>query len=52
MRLSNRLTLVGSYHVSQQNTFTGKLTEGMFDQMLAVCAEAISKEDSRLRSRL
>ena len=40
MRLSNRLTLVGSYHVSQQNTFTGKLTEGMFDQVLATCAGA------------
>jgi uracil-DNA glycosylase family 4 len=35
--LSDRLTLVGSYHVSQQNTFTGKLTEQMFDAVLRKC---------------
>jgi len=34
MRLSGARRLIGSYHVSQQNTFTGKLTPKMFDAVL------------------
>jgi uracil-DNA glycosylase len=34
VRLSDSLVLVGSYHVSQQNTFTGKLTNAMLDDVL------------------
>jgi uracil-DNA glycosylase family 4 len=37
IELSESLRLVGSYHVSQQNTFTGKLTPAMFDEVLQRC---------------
>ena len=39
VELAAGLHLVGSYHVSQQNTFTGKLTERMFDDVLDRCGE-------------
>jgi len=39
LKLSENLSLVGSYHVSQQNTFTGRLTPRMFDAVMMRCRE-------------
>ncbi len=33
VRISERIILIGSYHPSQQNTFTGTLTEPMFNSI-------------------
>ncbi|MGD2120670.1 MAG: uracil-DNA glycosylase [Gemmatimonadota bacterium] len=44
VRVGSDLTLMASFHPSQQNTFTGKLTEEMFDGIWIRAAEILTSE--------
>ncbi|HEX3509906.1 MAG TPA: uracil-DNA glycosylase [Solirubrobacteraceae bacterium] len=45
--LGKRLSLLGCYHPSQQNTFTGRLTDAMIDAVLGRASEIAQMRDSK-----
>jgi uracil-DNA glycosylase len=44
VRLNENRWLIGSYHPSQQNTFTGKLTEPMFDRVFRLANRLLAAQ--------
>jgi uracil-DNA glycosylase family 4 len=46
-QLADRVTVISSYHPSQQNTHTGKLTEKMLDDVFRQAREVLNKENGR-----
>ncbi len=50
-KLNERQTLIGSFHPSQQNTFTGKLTESMFDQVFRRTRTLIAGQELSLKKK-
>jgi uracil-DNA glycosylase family 4 len=39
----DRITLIGSYHPSQQNTFTGRLTKDMFEAVFQQARQLVDQ---------
>jgi uracil-DNA glycosylase len=49
--LPSGLVVLGCFHVSQQNTFTGRLTEAMLDERFTRAKELADRSDHSIGTR-